>query len=88
MAKNGGFVDSIYMTIITLSTVGFAEVHELTSIEKIWTILLIIIGIKDKKGKFQLNPNMDVKLDKDQTIMLIGGKANMKMFQREFLNNK
>ena len=49
---------------------------------------LIIIGIKDKKGEFQLNPNMNVKLDKDQTIMLIGGKANMKKFQREFLKNK
>ncbi len=49
---------------------------------------LIIIGIKDKKGKFQLNPNMDVKLDKDQTIMLIGAKDNMMKFRREFPKNK
>lgn len=49
---------------------------------------LIIIGIKDKKGKFQLNPNMDYKLGKDQVIMLIGAKANMKRFQREYLKNK
>ena len=49
---------------------------------------LIIIGIKDKKGKFQLNPNMNVKLDKDQTIMLIGAKTQLKQFQKEFLNNK
>ncbi len=49
---------------------------------------LIIIGIKDKKGKFQLNPNMDHKLGKDQVIMLIGAKSNMKRFQKAYLNNK
>jgi voltage-gated potassium channel len=49
---------------------------------------LIIIGIKDKKGKFQLNPNMDYKLCKDEIIMLIGAKSNMKRFQREYLKNK
>ena len=35
------FVDSIYMTVITLSTVGFSEVHPLTPAGKIFTILLI-----------------------------------------------
>ncbi len=49
---------------------------------------LIIIGIKDKKGKFQLNPNMDYKLGKDQVIMLIGAKNNMKRFQRAYHMNK
>jgi voltage-gated potassium channel len=49
---------------------------------------LIIIGIKDKKGKFQLNPSMDYKLGKDQVIMLIGAKSNMKRFQRAYLKNK
>ena len=49
---------------------------------------LIIISIKDKKGKFQLNPNMDHKLGKDQVIMLIGAKSNMKRFQKAYLKNK
>ncbi len=49
---------------------------------------LIIIGIKDKKGKFQLNPNMDYKLGKDQVIMLIGAKSNMKRFRSAYLQNK
>ena len=49
---------------------------------------LIIIGIKDQKGKFQLNPNMNVKLQRDQIIMLIGGKDNLLKFQKEFLKNK
>jgi voltage-gated potassium channel len=33
------------MTIITLSTVGYGEVHELGDIGKIWAILLIIFGV-------------------------------------------
>lgn len=38
-------VDSIYMTIITLSTVGFGEVHQLNEIGKIWTMLIVIFGV-------------------------------------------
>ena len=39
-------VDSIYMTIITLSTtVGFGEVHELTETGKIWAIVVIMFGV-------------------------------------------
>jgi len=29
-SDNWSIIDSIYMTVITLSTVGFGEVHELT----------------------------------------------------------
>jgi len=39
------FIDSLYMTIITLSTVGFGEVHDLSQFGKIWAILLIIFGV-------------------------------------------
>ncbi|MDP6170374.1 MAG: NAD-binding protein, partial [Candidatus Marinimicrobia bacterium] len=39
------WIDSLYMTIITLSTVGYGEVHELGDIGKIWAILLIIFGV-------------------------------------------
>ena len=39
-------IDSIYMTIITLSTtVGFGEVHELTEAGKIWAIVVIMFGV-------------------------------------------
>lgn len=37
--------DAIYMTVITLTTVGFKEVHELDSIGRIWTMLLSIAGV-------------------------------------------
>ena len=38
-------LDSFYMTIITLSTVGFREINPLSPIGQIWTIILIIFGI-------------------------------------------
>ena len=34
------FLDSIYMTIITIATVGYAEVHELGDAGKVFTIIL------------------------------------------------
>lgn len=39
------FIDSLYMTIITLGTVGFKEVHDLSDAGKIFTMGLIIIGV-------------------------------------------
>ena len=39
------WIDSLFMTIITLSTVGYGEVHSLTSAGKIWSILIIIFGV-------------------------------------------
>ncbi len=37
--------DSLYMTIITLATVGFQEVHALSPEGKFFTILLIVFGV-------------------------------------------
>ncbi|QDT11161.1 potassium channel family protein [Planctomycetes bacterium K23_9] len=39
------FADSIYMTLITLSTVGFGEVQELTPQGRIFTSMLITVSI-------------------------------------------
>ena len=36
------FLDSLYMTIITISTVGFGEIHKLTTAGKVFTIILIL----------------------------------------------
>lgn len=43
--KEWTIIDSIYMTIITLSTVGFGEVHPLTQMAKLWSIIVIIFGV-------------------------------------------
>ncbi len=45
LISGDNFIDSLYMTIITMTTVGFGEIHPLTDYEKIFTIFLIIISI-------------------------------------------
>lgn len=45
IVEGWNFIDSLYMTIITLTTVGYREVHPLSG-EGIWfTILLLISGV-------------------------------------------
>ena len=39
------FVDALYMAIITLTTVGFREVKDLSEAGKIFTIIVIILGV-------------------------------------------
>jgi voltage-gated potassium channel len=39
------FLDAFYMTVITLGTVGFKEVHELSDAGKLFTVVLIVIGV-------------------------------------------
>jgi len=38
-------LDSLYMTVITLSTVGFKEVHNLSAGGKVFTMVLIFFGV-------------------------------------------
>jgi voltage-gated potassium channel len=38
-------IESLYMTVITLTTVGFSEVHALTAGGRIFTICLILLGV-------------------------------------------
>jgi len=40
-----GFIDAAYMTVITISTVGFRELHPMNDGEKIFTIFLILTSI-------------------------------------------
>ena len=39
------WIDSLYMTIITLTFVGFSEVHPLSDLGRIWAILVIVFGV-------------------------------------------
>ena len=39
------FIEALYMTIITMTTVGFGELHPLNDTEKLFTIFLIITSI-------------------------------------------
>lgn len=38
-------LDALYMTVITLGTVGFKEVHDLSDSGKIFTMILIVVGV-------------------------------------------
>ncbi len=39
------FLDAFYMTVITLATVGFQEIHHLSDAGRVFTILLIVFGV-------------------------------------------
>lgn len=45
VVEGWSFFDSLYMTVITLATVGYGEVHPLTASGRIFTIFLILGGI-------------------------------------------
>ncbi|HAO14383.1 MAG TPA: potassium channel protein [Tenacibaculum sp.] len=39
------FIDALYMTVITITTIGFGEVHPFGAEEKIFTVILILSGL-------------------------------------------
>ncbi|MEI6701963.1 MAG: potassium channel protein [Deltaproteobacteria bacterium] len=43
--ENWRFLDALYMTVITLGTVGFKEVHDLSDGGKMFTMGLILVGV-------------------------------------------
>lgn len=46
LIEGWNFLDALYMTVITLSTVGFREVHLIDDVfGKLFTILLVILGV-------------------------------------------
>ena len=45
LVQDYSFIEALYMTIITLSTVGFTEVHPLDNNGRIFTIILILMGV-------------------------------------------
>src|SRR4051812_32011236 len=40
-----GWLDSAYMTVITVATVGFGEVRPLTAAGRVFTMGLIVVGV-------------------------------------------
>jgi hypothetical protein len=43
--ENLSFLDALYFTIVTVSTVGYSDIHPVTAAGKIFCIFLIIVGI-------------------------------------------
>ena len=40
-----GIFDAVYMTVITISTVGYGEVHEISRIGQLFTVFLVFAGV-------------------------------------------
>jgi len=45
LIEGWGLLDAVYMTAITITTVGFSEVHEMSQSGRIFTIVLVITGV-------------------------------------------
>ena len=45
LIEGWGFMDSLYMTVITLATVGYGEVQTLSVPGRVFTLILIILGV-------------------------------------------
>jgi len=43
--EDWNFRDSLFMTAITITTVGYGEVHDLTAAGEIFTIVLLVFGV-------------------------------------------
>ncbi len=92
--------DSLYMTIITLSTTGFREFHPLSPVGRIFTIFLIIFGLSFlfyALGKINIaifeeqlfrRGKMQKKIDKLKDHYIICGHGKMGDFITSELNSK
>lgn len=45
LIEGWSFIDALYMTVITIATVGFGEVHKLTTGGRVFTVFLIMGGV-------------------------------------------
>ncbi len=71
-------LDSFFMTVITLSTVGYGEVHSLTTAGKILSILVIIGGV----GAAGFAVGTAGKLVLEDRIRAAMGRRSMKVIQK------
>ena len=44
-AEGWTFLDAVYFSVITLSTVGYGDLHPVTPIGKVFTLMYILVGI-------------------------------------------
>ena len=45
LIEGAGWFDSFYMVVMTITTVGFAEVFPLSDPGRVWTVLLVVSGL-------------------------------------------
>jgi len=67
------FIEALYMTIITISTVGFREVHPLSHVGMWFTIMLIIFSL----GLFAFSISLITKQLSDRLLSIYNVKKKM-----------
>ena len=45
LLEGWSFIDALYMTVITLTTVGYREVRDLDTTGQLWTMALLVTGV-------------------------------------------
>jgi len=67
------WIDSFYFIVVTMATVGYGDVHPVTSPGKFFTIFLIILGVSTFLGVFA--NGAELILSREKRIQM--GKMNM-----------
>jgi len=102
LIEGWSFLDSFYMTVITLSTTGFKEIYPLSDTGRILTIILIILGLSVLfyalreinllifEGKFFQERKMQKKINQLENHYIICGFGRMgkKIAQELYKRNK
>ena len=75
--------DSLYMTIITLATVGYGEVHETSRTGRLYTMILIVMGV----GFFVYTAGTVIQFMVDGRIQSILGRRRLDKKIKRFKNH-
>lgn len=73
-----GFLDALYMTVLTISTVGYGEVHPLSIAGKFLSILIIVFGV----GSVGFAVGAASRLMIEDRIRAVLGRRSMKSIQK------
>lgn len=79
LVENARWFDALYMTVITLSTVGFAEIIPLSTAGRVFTLFLILCGVATAA---YFAASLMQLLAADVLLKLIGGKSMQKQIDR------
>lgn len=78
VVEEWGFLDAFYMTVLTISTVGYGEVHPLSVTGKFLSILIILLGV----GSVGFAVGTAGKLMLEDRIRAVLGRRSMKSIQK------
>jgi voltage-gated potassium channel Kch len=91
------FTDALYMSVITLTTVGYREVRVLDTSGQLWIMLLLITGVGTLfyaavssvelvvegtvRGNFDTTPSADDRLRASDTLIVLGSRGQIERLE-------